>query len=187
MCHGSGAISSLFVLVIPTWMQSKHRRCSNACNSRNRQAQTRVTQLDDALQQGGRPATSGGQVVDTCVLGRPDWDGSEKAWPSDESFRGSHRPGAVNGHDRGRDQYGCVEQRKHDASQEVQECAVVFRPQHVVHCRAPNRISHAPHGSGMEAWRMLFQACSPKNIARLVVMMLEVLAFPSKHVCMFST
>ena len=33
-------------------------------------------------------------------------------------------------------------------------------------------------GSGMEAWRILFQAYSPKNNARLVVMMLEVLAFP---------
>ena len=30
----------------------------------------------------------------------------------------------------------------------------------------------------MEAWRLLFLAYSPKNNARLVVMMLEVLAFP---------
>ena len=43
------------------------------------EAQTRITQLDQALQQGGRPGTAAGQVVDTRVLGRPDkWDGSEK-------------------------------------------------------------------------------------------------------------
>ena len=44
--------------------------------------------------------------------------------------------------------------------------------------RALDRIANAPHGWGKEAWRMLFQAYSPKNNARLVVMMLEVLAFP---------
>ena len=43
--------------------------------------------------------------------------------------------------------------------------------------RALDRIANAPHGWGMEAWRMLFQTYSPKNNARLVVMMLEVLAF----------
>ena len=47
------------------------------------EAQNRIAQLDHALQQGGRPATSAGQVVDSRVLGRPDrWDGSEKAWPN---------------------------------------------------------------------------------------------------------
>ena len=47
------------------------------------EAQTRIAQLDRALQQGGRPGTAAGQVVDTRVLGRPDkWDGSEKAWPN---------------------------------------------------------------------------------------------------------
>ena len=44
--------------------------------------------------------------------------------------------------------------------------------------RALDRIVNAPHGWGMEVWRLLFQAHSPKNNARLVVMMLEVLAFP---------
>ena len=44
--------------------------------------------------------------------------------------------------------------------------------------RALDRIANAPHGWGMEAWRMLYQAYSPKNNARLVVMMLEVLSFP---------
>ena len=44
--------------------------------------------------------------------------------------------------------------------------------------RALDRIANAPLGWNMEAWRMLFQAYSPKNKAKLVVMMLEVLAFP---------
>ena len=43
--------------------------------------------------------------------------------------------------------------------------------------RALDRIASAPHG-WCRAWRLLFQACSLENNARLVVMMLEVLAFP---------
>ena len=47
------------------------------------EAQKRIAQLDQALQQGGRLATSVSQAVDTRVLGRPDtWDGNEKAWPN---------------------------------------------------------------------------------------------------------
>ena len=45
--------------------------------------------------------------------------------------------------------------------------------------RALDRITNAPHGRGKEAWRILFQAYSQENNARLVVMMLEVLACPS--------
>ena len=36
-----------------------------------------------------------------------------------------------------RDRRGCVGQRRHEASQEVQECAVVFRLDHVVHWQSP--------------------------------------------------
>ena len=43
--------------------------------------------------------------------------------------------------------------------------------------RSLDRIANAPRGWSMEAW-LLFQAFSPKNNARLVVMMIEVLAFP---------
>ena len=47
------------------------------------EAQNRIAQLGQALQQGGCPGTAAGQVVDTLVLGRLDkWDGSEKAWPN---------------------------------------------------------------------------------------------------------
>ena len=44
--------------------------------------------------------------------------------------------------------------------------------------RALDRIASAPLDQGMQAWRLIFQACSPKNNASLVVMMVEVLAFP---------
>ena len=63
--------------------------------------QTRITQLDQALQQGGRPCTAAGQVVHSRVLGRPDkWDeGLAQLEFRDESLRGSHRSGFVGGHD----------------------------------------------------------------------------------------
>ena len=106
-----------------------------------------------------------GQEVDTRVLGNPDkWDGNEKARPSWSFVMKSQ----VGGHDKCRDQYGCVAQR-------VQ---AELRFDHVALAELW-RIANAPHGWAMEAWRMLFQAYSPKNNARLVVMMLEVLAFPS--------
>ena len=44
--------------------------------------------------------------------------------------------------------------------------------------RPLDRVANAPHGWSMDAWRLLFQAYSAKNNARLVVMMLEVLSFP---------
>ena len=44
--------------------------------------------------------------------------------------------------------------------------------------RAEDRVASAPHGWAWKPWRLLFQAFSPKNNARLAVMMLEVLAFP---------
>ena len=105
MCHGSGATSSLFLLVIlrvatvgihgcrasiesvPTTAGLGTRSDGTANALRGAEcalveAQTRITQLDQALQQGGRPGAAAGQVVDTRVLGRPGkWDGSEKAWP----------------------------------------------------------------------------------------------------------
>ena len=87
------------------------------------ETQNRIGQLDQALQQGARPAVSVGQVTDTRVLGRPDkWDGKQH----DEGLRGSHRPAAAGGHDKGRSQYGCVEQRQLVASQTVQKCAAVL-------------------------------------------------------------
>ena len=68
-------------------------------------------------------------------------------------------------------QYGCHEQRYKKNARSVQLYFVL-----IMLCtgRALDRIANAPPGWGMEAWRMLFQAYSPKNHARLVEMMFEV-------------
>ena len=58
---------------------------------------------------------------------------------------------------------------------QFERCAVVFRPDHVVHGKRME--SHAPRGWSTRAWRLLFQACFPKNDARL--MMTVVLAVSS--------
>ena len=103
MRHDSGAISSLILLVIGCagvkfpWieqasqvlqrLQLLEQAATEQLNGRGEaprttlvEAQNRIALLHRALQHGGRPATSTGQVVDTRVLGRPDkWDGSEKA------------------------------------------------------------------------------------------------------------
>ena len=55
-------------------------------------------------------------------------------------------------------QYGCYEHRCDDGREKGKGCAVVFRLDHVVHGKS---------SGSMEAWRMLFQAYSPKNNARL--------------------
>ena len=69
-----------------------------------------------------------------------------------------------------------VLQRSNDRSEESQEYFVL-----IMLCtgRALDRIASAPHGWSREAWRLIFQPYFTKNHARLVVMMLEVLAFPS--------
>ena len=137
------------------------------------EAQSRIAQLDQALQQGARPSTAVGQVLGTRVLGR---EGVAKLELRDDRLRGSHRPAAVGGHDKCRDQYGCVEQRRHGASQAVQErsCSSSWSC-----CALAEPWIALPMLRMAGAWRrMLFQAYSPKNNARLVATMLEVLAFP---------
>ena len=87
------------------------------------EAQNRIAQLDHALQQGGRPTTSAGHVVDTRVLGRPDMTGAE-------------------------------------SSTEGNECAVVFRLDHVVHWQSsgPHRkcSSRLEHGGVANALSGVF-------------------------------
>ena len=147
------------------------------------EVQTRITQLVQALQQGGRPGEAAGQVVDTRVLGRPGkWDGSEKAW-SNWSFEMKACAGAI-------DQALSVDMTTAECSKDAVSTDMMTGEKNarsvqlyfvlIMLClgRALDRIANAPHGWGMEAWRMLFQAYSPKNNARFVVMMLEVLAFP---------
>ena len=86
MCHGSGAISSLSLLVtlhgaeqasqVLRRLQPLEQAATEQLNARRNaehslvEVQTRITHLDQALQQGGRPETAAGQVVDTRVLGR---------------------------------------------------------------------------------------------------------------------
>ena len=116
-------------------------------------------------------------------LGRPDkWDGSEMAWPN-WSFVMKAYAGAID-QDLSADMTtaecstdavsnsAMTGERK---ARSVQLCFVL-----IMLCtgRALDRTANAPHGWCMEALRLLFQAYSPKNNARLVVMMLEVLAFP---------
>ena len=79
----------------------------------------------------------------------------------DESLRGSDRSSTVDGHDKCRKQYGCVEQRGHDAKQEIQECTVVLRPDHVVHWQSSGQhlecSSRLAHGGMADA---LSSVCS---------------------------
>ena len=118
------------------------------------EAKTRITQLEQALQQGGRPGTAAGQVVDTRVLGRPDkWDGSEMAWPNC-SFVMKAYAGAI-------DQALSADMTTAECSadalsndtmtgeKKAMKCAVVFRLDHVVHressgshCKCTTRLGH---------------------------------------------
>ena len=98
--------------------------------------------------------------IDTGVLGRPDkWDSSEQAWPTwtfvmkayaggiDEELS-TDRTGAEISTD-------ALSNEKHDASQEVQERTVVFRPDHAVHWQSLEPHRHCStwpgHGSVADA------------------------------------
>ena len=150
-------------------LQSKHRKCSNACNS---WAGTDGTA--DA-----RRKTHG--VVDTRVLGRPDkWDGSEKACPNWSFVMKAHSIDQQLSEDMtsaeiSTEAFSNESMTRRNKARSVQLYFVL-----IMLCigRALRCIASAPHGCGMEAWGMLVQAYSQKNNARLVVMMLEVLAFP---------
>ena len=56
----------------------------------------------------------------------------------------------------------------------VQQCFILIM---LCTARAFTRIAIVTHGWKMEPWRLLLQAYSPTNNARLVVMMLEVVSF----------
>ena len=122
------------------------------------EAQNRISQLDHALQQAGQ-------------VGRQR-EGMAQLEFCNESSRRSHRSGFVDGHDDCGMQYGCYEQRCDDG-RETRSVQLYFVLIMLCTERALDCIANAPDGWGMEAWRMLFQAYSPKNNARLVVMMLE--------------
>ena len=71
-----------------------------------------------------------------------------------------------------------LSKRSNDRSEEGQEFAVVLRLDHAMHGKSSASHRKCTARLGMEAWRLLFQAYSRKINARLVVMMLEVLASP---------
>ena len=128
------------------------------------EAQNRIAQLDQAFQRGARPTVSVCQVVDTRVLGRPDkWDGSEKAWPN-WSFVMKAYAGVI-------DQQLSEDMTSAEISTDAMSNDSMTRRVHlyfvlITLCtgRALDRIASAPHGWGMEACRMLFQAHSQKTM-----------------------
>ena len=120
------------------------------------EAQTRITQLDQALQQGGRHGTAAGQVLDTRVLGRPDkWDGSEKAWPN-WSFVMKAYAGAID-QDLSADMTTAecsTDAMSNDAmtgERKARSVQLYFVLIMLCTGRALDRIANAPHGWGMEA------------------------------------
>ena len=144
------------------------------------EAQCRIAQLTQTFQQGMRAT---GQVVDTRVLGKSDkWDCSEMAW-SNWSFVAKAYAGAIDqklSDDMAMANVSTTVLNNDSMSPEAEARSVQLYFILIMLCtrRALDRIANAPHCWGMEAWRLLFQAYSPKNNARLVVMMLEVLSFP---------
>ena len=144
------------------------------------EAQGRITQLSQTFQQGTKVS---GQVIDTRVLGKLDkWDGSEKAWPN-WSFEAKAYAEAIDqqlSDDMTEAEMRTTVLNNDGMSPESQARSVELYFILIMLCtgRALDRIANAPRGWGMEAWRLVAQAYSPKNNARLVVMMLEVLSFP---------
>ena len=203
MCHGSGAISSLFLLVILRVATVEIRGCRTSiasapttaglgtgsdgtaeCASRRRACVGRSSDQDYTTGPSA-PAgwttwysswTGGGYSCtrEAGQVGRQR-EGMAQLEFRDESLRGSHRPGF-------RDDCGmqsdAVSNDTMTGEKKARSVQLYFVLIMLCTGRALDRIANAPHGWRMEAWRMLFQAYSPKNNARLVVMMLGVLAFP---------
>ena len=144
MCHGSGALSSLFLLVIP-----------RGCGASIAGAPTLATLgagSDGTAECASECRTRVGRSSDQDYTAGPNAPAGWKTWRSswtsgghsrsrevrqmgrrreimthlelrDESLRGSHRSGAVDGHDECRNQYGCAEQRNNDRTEKGQECS----------------------------------------------------------------
>ena len=95
-----------------------------------------------------------------------------------EGSRRSHRSAVVGRHDESGDQYDSPEQRQHIAGRASPECAAALHPDHAVHWTSIGShrqcATRLGYGSVASARPRLLM----KNNARLVVMMLEVLAFP---------
>ena len=138
-----------------------------------------VKQLDRALSkvQNGialcwtTVTTTIGQVVDTRVLGKVDkWNSSGKAWPK-WSF-------VMKVYDVAVDQQPSGAEISADVVSNVQLGGVQLHVVLIMLCtgKALDCAVSAMYSWGMEAWRMFCHAYSLWNDARLVVLMLEVLA-----------
>ena len=111
------------------------------------------------------------QVVDFCVLGKLDnWYGSVRAW-FNWSFVMKAYDWAVN-QQLSEDVRISTDVVSNGQLGGLQLCFVL-----IVLCTGGDldRTAHAPRGRSTKAWRLLFQAYSPKNEARLVVLMMVVL------------
>ena len=97
----------------------------------------------------------------------------------DEGSRESHRSAVVGRQVESRDQYGSSGQRQHLEASKQAWCVQLYISL-IMLCSgsALDRTANAPHGRVTGAWRLLFEAYSPNNNARLVVMIVEVLSFP---------
>ena len=138
------------------------------------EAQNRIAQLDQALQQGGRPGTARGQGVVTRVLGRPDkWDGGEKTWPN-WSFVMKAHAGAIDQElstdlTNAESRTDVLSNEAMTGQRKARSVPLYFVLIMLCTGRALDRIANAPHGWSTEALRLHFQALSAKNNARFVV------------------
>ena len=110
-------------------------------------------------------------MVDARVLGRLDkWNGNREAW-ANWSF-------VMKAHDRAVNQQVSEEVKiSADVVSNVQLGCVQLHLVLIMSCAGGDwdRIANAPRGWSAKAWRLLFQAFSPKNDARLGDMMMVVL------------
>ena len=179
MCHGSGATWFCFCCRSDvSWLGPIGTGRSAQVLRSLQILETALEQLDRALSKVPKGialswttvTTTIGQMVDTRVLGKVDkWNSSGKAWPK-WSF-------VMKAYDVAVDQR-CQVHRTVRVVSSVQLGGVQL---YVVLImlrtgRDWNRIANALRGWSTEAWRFLFQTYSPKSDARLVVLMMLVLA-----------
>ena len=162
MCHGCGAISSLFLLVILRVATVDIHGCRASIASAPTTAAGLGTGSDGRAGCASRRRACVGRSSDKdCTTGPSapaGWTTWYSSWTGcgfsctreagqvgrqregmaqqefrDESSCGSQRSGHVGGHDDCGMQYGCYGQRYDDGRDKGKECAVVFRLDHVVH------------------------------------------------------
>ena len=182
MCHGSGAVSSLFLLVILRVATVEIHRCRASitsaptlatfgagcdgtaeCASKFRTRVRRSSEQDCTAGPCGPARWTTWNSNWPRVLGRSDkWDGGEKTWPN-WSFLMQAFAGGI-------DQELSTNMTNAESSGDVlsNEAMTGQRNERIVQLhfilimfctvRALDRIANPPHGCGMEAWRLLFQA-----------------------------